>query len=864
MHLFPAAARACSILAILSILTIATVEAQDQSPVKDSGRYVRMAASTKYIRSAGYQKRWGSHYRAEWQTPVLFHKAMLDTLAGGVYPYQTGGGRQSKSLRLHDKAEHEYVLRSIDKTFGKALPEIAQDTWVEDLANDQVTIAHPYAALIVAPLAAAAGIYHTEPHAYYIPKQPALGKFNDSTGNILYMFEQRPDENWSTAPNFGNSKKIVSTEKMLENILEDNDRFVDQRAFLKARLFDMWIGDWGRHDDQWRWASFKDDKKTTYVPIPRDRDNAFTKFDGRFVKIALGFAGADHLQTFDNTLKDVNRFNFPSRHLDHHLLNQLSMEDWMDVAKELQESLTDNVIDRAVHAMPPEVYPISGPEIASKLRSRRGELQNYAHEYFLFLNKEVEITGTEDQEKFVVTRNSDQATTVSIYKITNEGKVKDKPFYERVFNNYETKEIRLYGIKGEDQFETSGSAGTTPLIRFIGGKDKDVYTINSTGPAGKTRIYDDRGDNSFQGSGNSRKKLRNDSSIHAYNYKYFEYDKSGLKPIVFYNNEDRIYAGLAYSSTKQKWRKEPFGIKHYIDVKYSITQKAISSTYKSTFKQAIGKWDINTLANYDAIRWTNFYGLGNETVLTTKDRDYNRMRSKIFIGSIGLDRVVNGTSHFGITPFYQSIDILTDTARFLVKQTPYNTALTFDKHQFAGAEIFYLFQKLNDSILPMKGVSFLLKGSQTSGLGSLNNSVQKYGGELNLLAKLTKHIGISVKGGGASLSGDPLFYQYNTIGGTRTLRGYQRDRFYGKSTFYNQNELRWVSDVRSHLFNGKIALYGLYDIGRVWLDKQDSNTWHDSYGAGFMLSPFNKITLNFAYAISPEDSNIHFGIVKPL
>src|SRR5215203_5364711 len=78
---------------------------------------ITIPASTKYAKSKTYKKLWGTHYRKEWETPVTFKIAMLDTLAGGLVPYERGGGRQSRSLRLRDAAGREYVLRSVDKTF---------------------------------------------------------------------------------------------------------------------------------------------------------------------------------------------------------------------------------------------------------------------------------------------------------------------------------------------------------------------------------------------------------------------------------------------------------------------------------------------------------------------------------------------------------------------------------------------------------------------------------------------------------------------------------------------------------------------------------------------------------------------------
>jgi hypothetical protein len=97
----------------------------------------------------------------------------------------------------------EYVLRSIDKTFGGALSPIYHNTFVENMANDQVSIGHPYSAVTIPDMAEAAKIYHTWPQIVYVPKQNALDSFNNAFGNDLYLFEQRPDENWEEADNFG-------------------------------------------------------------------------------------------------------------------------------------------------------------------------------------------------------------------------------------------------------------------------------------------------------------------------------------------------------------------------------------------------------------------------------------------------------------------------------------------------------------------------------------------------------------------------------------------------------------------------------------------------------------------------------------
>ena len=111
--------------------------------------------------------------------------------------------------------------------------------------------------------------------------------------------------------------------------------------------------------------------------------------------------------------------------------------------------------------------------------------------------------------------------------------------------------------------------------------------------------------------------------------------------------------------------------------------------------------------------------------------------------------------------------------------------------------------------------------------------------------------------GATSLQGEPEFYQYNPIGGRLTLRGYRRDRFWGKTTFYNSNELQWLFDLRSTIVNGKFGLIALYDHGRVWMPGDESDLWHRGVGGGFLIAPFNKIAISVTYAKSKEIGIIH-------
>src|SRR5687767_7205068 len=530
-----------------------TVTVVDSVP----GGPVTVIAGKQYDKSSFHQFLWGRHYREDWATPVKVQVLYLDTVNGGLTAYEKGGGRQSKTLRLRNAAGKEYVLRSIDKSFGKALPEMYQGMFIEKIINDQVSIAQPYSALTISPMAEAAGIYHTEPRIVFIPEQKALGEFNEEFGNNLYLFEQRPDENWEEEENFGNSKKIIGTEKMLENIWEKHDVRVDQLAYVRARLFDMFIGDWGRHEDQWRWAQVGEGNNEIYKPIPRDRDQAYTKFDGKLLSLGISAAGAGHLESFGPTIRKIDSYNFPARYLDRQAANEPTKQQWVEIAKELQKNLTDAVIEDAVRQLPPEIFPISGQEIIDNLKSRRNRLVDFATDYYTFLAREVDITGTKEDDFFEIKKLNDNETRVNVYDLNKEGHPKKSPYYSRTFIDSETNEIRIYGLDGRDQYSLDNKAENKTRIRIIGGPGKDTYSAKSTA-GNRIHIYDNS-DNLFNSTGSSRKHLSEDSLVHEYNYKGFLYESSGIRPSLFYSSEDHIYTGLKYSIEKHQWRKLPFG-----------------------------------------------------------------------------------------------------------------------------------------------------------------------------------------------------------------------------------------------------------------------------------------------------------------
>lgn len=801
----------------------------------------------EYKRSGYHNFFWGKHYRKEWNTAIRIENFLLDTAEGGLTPLQPGGGRQSKSLRLKSGNGKEYVLRGVNKDFGRGLKNM-DGTFISRIAKDQGSIGHPYAAYTITPMAKAAAIYHTQPKIVFVPKQTALANYNDEYGDQLYLFEERPDENQEDAANFGNSKNLIGSEKLLEKIYDENDNRVDQVAFVRARLFDMFIGDWGRHPDNWRWAEFDLGKQSIYKPVPRDRDQAYTKIDGFYPDIAGAIR--NEIQGFGYSIKHIGAWNYPGRPLDQKFLNELTLDTWLMQAKELQQVLTDSLIESSIRLMPPELFAISGNTIIDKLKARRDALPTYAEKYYKYLAKKVTILGSEKTELIKVNVLPDKKVTVDVFKINKQGNIIDTPYYSRQFNPDETKDLFIYGLGKKDILELKGEKRNKIKIQLIDPQDKDsVYVI------GRDRI---KGIEFYTGKKFEYDTVRNEkvdiSIIPIFTpatYAAFNNDPLDL----FGRTGIKVSGGIVY--TPQPWRKKEYQIVHSIHALYGFLRTTFNVGYVGRMGRAIGPWDLLIKARLDAPAVENYFGSGNNTKFENKETNYYRTLSQRFYGGIGFERDFEKKHHAEMSIIYQSVKYKKADDKH-IGVAPYIDPSVFTKKQFAGMDAAYTYDHTNGSICPLTGYTFNISGGFLRNLSDTGSTFAKLNSSASVYIPLSRKFTLAMRAGGATLFGKPDFYHLNRLGGNVELRGFERERFYGKSIFYSNTELRWITNTKNYFFNGRAGLIGFYDIGRVWMPDETSTLWHAGYGMGVVIIPFNKITLTAMYGLSSEGDNLFF------
>jgi Calcineurin-like phosphoesterase/Haemolysin secretion/activation protein ShlB/FhaC/HecB len=833
-------------------------------------------------KSKSYRSLWGERYRKYFSTQVEIPTVNLDTLYGGLTPIRKGGGHQSKSLRFEDAQGREYVMRALRKNAVQYLQAVLfkdqyvtpdlEGTSTEALLLDAFTASHPYAPFTIADLSKAIDVYYTEPQLFYVPKQKAIGKFNDEFGDEIYMIESRTADGHGDKPGFGFSNKLISTYDMLEKIRKNENHRVDEQSYIRARLFDMVIGDWDRHQDQWRWAVFKEDGKTIYKPVPRDRDQAFSLMDdGSLMGIATFLMPPIRmLRSYEADLKDPKWFNVEPFPLDVAILTRVSKKDWDEQVEQIQNNLTDAVIDKAFLKFPEEVRDETIQGIRFKLIGRRKNLKTISDEYFKIVNKYATVRGTDKDDWFEIDRLENGTTSVKVFRI-KDGKKKDL-FHERVYYPSENKEIWIFGLDDDDYFEVKGSGNGTIKLRLVGGQNKDTYTIlNGKG----VHIYDYKTKASKFENKKGHLHLKDDYFTNIYDYKKIKYNSSIILPVIGANPDDGFTLGLGGSFTKNGYDGETFSAKHSVKANVYFATGGIDLNYYGEFVEVFNNINLGIEARFASPNYSiNFFGFGNSTPnlnadnngSTKKNLDFNRVKQSIY--SIAPSLIRNGDygSRFSIGLKFESIEIENTIGRFVNEFLQHNNHL--DRDTFIGADVNYNFTNSDNKAFPTLGLNFDLRFGYKNNIDNAN-SFSYFIPSLALDLKIVPSgqlVFASKAQAQFNLSDEYEFYQAATIGGNNGLRGYRNERFSGKRAFYQSTDLRFnFKRYKTSVIPIEVGIYGGFDYGKVWIDDGlvsdpsfNSSKWNTSIGGGFFINMIDMLTANFGVFNANDGVRIAF------
>lgn len=804
-----------SALTLLAPLALAAEEAANKD-----GRTATVVPAERYRANAVHRFFLGSGYRQLWTTPIQVPVLDLGTFSGGLKVDEKGGGKQTKALKFDAGDGREWKFRSIDKDPTPVLPKALQTGLASDIVQDQISASHPGNSLVIDALARAAGIPVVPRLLVVLPDDPGLGEFRKEFAGLLGTIEEDPSVKEPVTAGFERFSDLQETVELWETMEKDPAEQVDADALVHARLFDLLIGDYDRHKDQWDFG--KDRTTGRWVPVPKDRDLAFVNFDG--LVLALARPGAPRLVKFEEEYPSIFGLTWQGRFVDRRLLSGLEWPAWQRAARDLQGALPDAVIDDAVRRMPPELYAIDGPVLARKLKARRDALGTAARRFYELLADEVELHASDRADTVEAVRQPDGS--LDLVASSENG-----PWFRRHFDPKETDEVRVYLKGGDDRAVTHGAASSRIKLRVVGGAGNDVL---DDADGGHSRFYDEAGENRIARGPGTRVSDR------PYTHPTDRADNplrdwggaTGVVPWGTVGGGLGAVVGFELRHTSYGFRKHPYASRHSLAVGYSTALRDFGAEYGYEALRTDNRARFGIEAKISKLELIRFHGFGNQTAITDDDDFYEvKQRQYSFAPSyrLELDPV---DVHVGPVVKFATTD-LDDRPTLLGLELPYGT----EDFGQVGARVRVAFDRRDLQKAPTRGGLVLAEASFYPATWSVRQSFGEVRGEAATYLT-AKRATLALRAGGQKVFGGAPFHEAAFLGGPDTIRGLRRQRYAGDAAVFGNAELRLALVDRGETFFSRFGVFGLADGGRVFLDGEESDRWHTGVGGGLWLAVF--------------------------
>lgn len=853
-------------------------------PQSDSAlKYITVIPGEGYAANGLHKIFFGEHWRDVWTTPVKVEILDLENFAGGIIPIERGGGLQTKSLRFQSGNGKIWKFRSIDKDPSKILPEDIQESIAEDIIQDQISSANPFAPLVVVPLLDAVNILEAEPKLVFLPDVEKLGEFREDFGGLLGFIEEHPTEGEDGTPGFENAIDVKGTYKLFDHLAKKRNQKIDAGEFLKARLIDILLGDWDRHMDQWRWAKYEEtidgESKSIWKPIPRDRDQVFSKYDGLFPVIADYVV--PQLSHFGENYPQIEDLTWNGRFLDQRVLVVLDKKTWDSVTAHVKFCITDEIIDSAVMKLPPEIYEICAAEISTKLKLRRDNLDWASDEFYKLVNKYTDVFCSDEDDYIEVNRMNDTSTIVSVYKRDKDtGNGKGEPLFHKTFDNKITADLRIHMNDGDDKAFVFGKCSDGPVIRIVGGKGKDEFIDESVvrgyflsitpfkAVKRKTYFYDS-GKNSLivEGPGTWYDDFDWPDPVdefEKYEPKLLDRGHNWLiVPIINLDTDYGLTIGGGIQLNKYNFREVPQEYMQQFTLSYATRFGNFAAAYEGDFYSALRNGRLNLLVQFTEQFVSRYFGYGNETTFdkNLESSDYYKIDQQLItvFPTMFYNFNENVSGSLGISFIQTKTNLENDTLLSDFRYGDYGVGKISPFGIHLGLEL----DGRNNQYYPTEGYFMKFNGRLFPEIFSDPEGFYYAGFDLRsyFTPEFSSFATFALRAGGNKVLGKYPFFAGATLGGENSLRGYNDHRFSGDAAVFGQAELRLFITQMHLILKSRIGINLFVETGRVFAENDNSVKWHPSYGIGFWAAYLNSTIIGSTYvAFSPERTTFNLGL----
>ncbi len=646
---------------------------------------------------------------------------------------------------------------------------------------------------------------------------------------------------------------------------------INFEEILKFRLIDIIIGNTNVHPNNY-WFIISNNSVT---PLVFPKQSAFPLFGGVF------YIGSRLLVpsfiSFGENYKSPEAITWKSRYFDRRFLTNLNWSVWEKVINEIKIGLSDSLIKATV--LNPNIQLDNETKLflVNSIINRKDELYNFGYSYYKHLNKYAEIYCTSQNDSILINRNTNETTQVVIKARNKYGYHK---FFERVFDNNVTSEIRVFLGQGDDVCLIDGDVSSSPIIKVNGEDGKDTL-IDKSFVDGylfsflpikqsdyNTYFFDEDSDTEIIEGDGTVSNYEFFKDYITYNEKYDTELKDyghnwSFYPILAMNTDEGLITGGGPELTKYNYGLLPYAYFMRLTGSYATQPKSYKISFFGDFKDVMLNSSLLINITKAELSFDRYFGYGNETEYSyNKDKsDYYKSVYELFTLSLGIKRNLSNYLSFKFTILYDYGDFSLNTEKLL-------DDFKFGKYGIGslwlmGGEFCLDYDSRDNIDNTYKGLFAQIKATHYPKVfKNLEFPFSRLDFDFRIFNRINGKFNtvIANRIGGSLLIGKYPFLKGAFIGGNESLRGYNKNRFAGDASVFFQNELRTQLTDLDIFVKSKLGVLIFSDIGRVFISNKNSKKWHPTAGIGTWVDFSDRLfTVVANLAFSNEKPELFLG-----
>lgn len=771
---------------------------------------------------------YGKRYRAAWTTPISIPR--FDPARAGLTLLQADTGIRAGHYYFLDQERGLWTFRTFDPNLSALVPGAMRKQAVTGVLEDLASGVLPGASLVVEPLAQAAGIA--------LPPT-RLVAWNGVAGYLT------PGAETPHLDSLRTDKGSLTTSVLLDRMAAGASMQVDETAYLRERLFDIYVGDGDLMPQYWRWVP---DASGRWVPSKRLRESAFGRYDGLITVFTT--AGYLRFSSFGAGYDRALGIAPQLRVIDRRILTAVPDSVWGAVAVAMQATLSDSIIATAVHRLPVAYQPGLSETLARQLRQRRDELPGAARRFREIVLNQADVYGGAGPDTAVITRDRNGHVTVELNQVV-----------VRRFDPRVTSWLHFYPLGGDDQVVVTGPGSAGPIVQIGGTTGLSVVDSSRA----RLEIFSPE---AVTVAGPGAARLRPSALAPPPISDSLREDLPpppgpSYSPVLWLDITSELGLMLGGGVKRTVWSPE------YLPWKGRTTLRAGYSTAMNTGGvELIGQWHLSPTARpsailnakYSEMENLNYFGYGNESVRDESQEDsyYWAGQTQLIIAP-GIRVPVGSAGQIDVAAVYKNVNTTDDTTRFIVQESPYGVSPGFNQ---LGTQLTLALDTRDHAMMASRGIRLEVFSTVYPAHLDAEKAFGKVRGAM---------AGTVTPGGWQSLSvaarasaewawGKYPVHEAAFLGGSNNLRSHKKGRYSGDAAVFGNLDARLRLFTLPFVLRWDAGVYGLGDLGRVYLQDETSSAWHYSAGGGFWVAASDRSVVGrMEFATGDDGIGFRFG-----